>query len=47
MADNEQADGAAEGAEAVAAPKGKLKLIIAVGGLVVILGGGAAAWFMF
>ena len=32
MADNEQADGAAEGAEAVPAPKGKLKLIIAVVG---------------
>lgn len=48
MADNEPADGgAAEGAEAVAAPKGKLKLIIAAVGLFVILGGGAASWFLF
>ena len=47
MADNEQADGAAEGAEAVPAPKGKLKLIIAAAGLFVILGGGAATWFLF
>lgn len=47
MADSEQADGAAEGAEAVAAPKGKLKLIIAAAGLLVVLGGGAATWFLF
>ncbi len=46
MADSEQAD-AADGAEAVAAPKGKLKLMIAVAGVVVILGGGAATWFLF
>jgi flagellar FliL protein len=47
MADNEQAEGAAEGGEAAAAPKGKLKLIMAVVGLLVILGGGAATWFLF
>ncbi len=47
MADNEQAEGAAEGGEAAAAPKGKLKLIIAAVGLIVIVGGGAATWFMF
>ena len=47
MADTEQAEGAADGAEAVAAPKGKLKLIIAIAGVFVILGGGAATWFLF
>src|SRR5437899_11657485 len=48
MADNEQAEGAAaEGAEAVPKPKGKLKLMIAVAGVLVILGAGAATWFMF
>ena len=47
MADSEQADGAADGAEAVAAPKGKLKLMIAVAGVFVMLGGGAATWFLF
>ncbi|MDB5580212.1 MAG: fliL [Bradyrhizobium sp.] len=47
MADSEQADGAADGAEGVAAPKGKLKLMIAVAGVFVILGGGAATWFLF
>jgi flagellar FliL protein len=46
MADNDQAEGAAEAGE-VSAPKGKLKLIIAVVGLLVILGGGAATWFFF
>ena len=47
MADSEQADGAAEGAEALPAPKGKLKLVIAAAGLIAILGGGAATWFLF
>jgi flagellar FliL protein len=47
MADNEQAEGAAEGGEAAAAPKGKLKLIIAVAGLLAIVGGGGATWFLF
>ena len=46
MADNEQADGAAE-AEGAAAPKGKLKLMIAVVGVLIIVGGGAATWFLF
>ena len=47
MADNEQAeDGGAEAADA-AAPKGKLKLIIAAVGVLAILGGGAATWFFF
>jgi flagellar protein FliL len=44
MADNDQAEGAAEAAEG-AAPRGKLKLIIAVVGVLIILGGGAATWF--
>ena len=35
--------GAADGAEAAPAKKGKLKLIIAVVGFVVILGGGVGA----
>jgi flagellar FliL protein len=47
MADNEQADGAAEGMEAAPAPKGKLKLIIAAVGLLAIIGGGAVTWFFF
>jgi flagellar FliL protein len=42
MADNEAADGEA----AEAAPKGKLKLIIAAVGVLAILGGGAT-WFFF
>ena len=45
MADNEQADGAAEAVE-VAAPKGKLKLIIAAVGFIVIVGGGAGGWML-
>jgi flagellar FliL protein len=45
MADKE-AEGAADGAEAAPASKGKLKLIIAVVGFVVILGAGAG-WFFF
>ena len=45
MAESEQAaDGAADAA--APAPKGKLKLIIAVVGVIVILGGGAG-WFFF
>jgi flagellar FliL protein len=46
MADNEQADGAADGADATPSKKGKLKLIIAAVGFVAILGGGAG-WFFF
>jgi len=45
MADNEPAEGA-DGAEAIPAKKGKLKLIIAAIGFVAILGGGAG-WFFF
>ncbi len=45
MADNEQAEGRAEG-EAAASKKGKLKLIIAAVGFFVILGAGAG-WFFF
>ncbi len=45
MADNDQAEGAAEAAGAVK-PKGKLKLIIAVVGVVAIIGV-AATWFFF
>jgi flagellar FliL protein len=45
MAENEGEGGApAEGAEAAPAKKGKLKLIIAVAGFLVIVGGGAGAW---
>ena len=45
MADNE-AEGAADGAEAIPGKKGKLKLIIAAVGFLAILGGGAG-WFFF
>jgi flagellar FliL protein len=45
MADKDQAD---DGGEApAAAPKGKLKLIIAVVGALAVIGGGAATWFFF
>jgi flagellar protein FliL len=44
MADSEKAEDGA--AEAAAAPKGKLKLIIAGVGLLAVLGGGAG-WFFF
>jgi flagellar FliL protein len=47
MADNEQAEGAADAPEAVAAPKGKLKLIIAVVAVLFIAGAGGAGWFFF
>ncbi len=45
MADNEPAEGAAEGAEA-APSKGKLKLIIAAVAVLAIVGSGAT-WFLF
>jgi flagellar FliL protein len=45
MAENEQAEAAADGAEG-ASKKSKLKLIIAVVGFVAILGGGAGWFFM-
>jgi flagellar FliL protein len=47
MADNEQADGAAEAASGLAVPKSKFKLIVMVVGVLAILGGGAATWFLF
>jgi flagellar FliL protein len=48
MAENDQAEGgAADGADAVAAPKSKLKLIIIIIGVLAVLGGGAASWFLF
>ena len=46
MADEQADGGAAEGAEAIAAPKGKLKLVIAAVGVITILGGGVATWFL-
>ena len=46
MADNEQADGPAEVAE-VAAPKGKLKLIIAAVALLLVVGGAVTWFFLF
>ena len=46
MAEGEQAEGAAEG-EVASAPKGKLKLIIMIVGLLAVLGGGAATYFLF
>jgi flagellar FliL protein len=46
MADKDQAEG--EAAEAApAAPKGKLRLIIAAAGVLLILGGGAGWFFLF
>ena len=45
MADNE-AEGAADGAEAAPSKKGKLKLIIAVVGFVTVLGAGAGWFFL-
>jgi flagellar FliL protein len=45
MADNDQADGVAEGTEVVA-PRGKLKLIIAVVVVLATIGGGAT-WIFF
>jgi flagellar protein FliL len=46
MADNEQADGAADAAGA-AVPKSKFKLIVLVVGVLAVLGVGAATWFLF
>jgi flagellar protein FliL len=46
MADTEQAEGDAAEVPAVAAPKGKLKLIIAAAAVLVIFGG-TATWFFF
>jgi flagellar FliL protein len=46
MAENEQAEAAGEGAEAVAAPKSKLKLMI-IAVAVFLIAGGGATWFFF
>ena len=46
MADNEEGGAAADAAEAVPAKKGKLKLIIAAVGFLVIIGGGVGGWLM-
>jgi flagellar protein FliL len=45
MSDTDSADSVA--ALPAAAPKGKLKIIIAAVGLFVIIGGGSVTWFMF
>src|SRR5882757_5406233 len=45
MADNEQAEGGADGAEA-APKKGKLKLIIAAVGFLAVVGAGAGWFFL-
>ena len=48
MADNDQAEGAAEAEAAPApAPKGKLKLIIAAAGVLAVVVVCAATWFFF
>ena len=47
MAENEQVEGEAEVVEAVPAAKGKLKLIIAAAGLLVIIGVGVGTWLIF
>jgi flagellar FliL protein len=46
MADNDQTDDGASGSDAVAAPKGKLKLIIAAAALLVLVGS-VGTWFFF
>ena len=46
MADNEAEGGAAADAEAAPSKKGKLKLIIAAVGFLVIIGGGVGAWLL-
>jgi flagellar FliL protein len=46
MADNDQAEGAAEGVD-TSGPKSKLKLIIAAASFFAIVGGGTATWFFF
>jgi flagellar FliL protein len=47
MADNEQADGAADAAGGAAVPKNKFKLMVMVVGVLAVLGVGAATWFLF
>src|ERR1700744_6618656 len=47
MADSEKTEGGADEAEGAAKPKGKLKLIIAAVGVLVLVGGGASWFFLF
>ncbi len=47
MADNDQAEGAAEATEAAPAPRSKFKLIVAAVGVLAIIAVGAATWFFF
>jgi flagellar FliL protein len=47
MAENDQAEGEADGGEAVGAPKSKLKFIIIVVGVLAVLGASAASWYLF
>ncbi len=47
MADTEKTEAGADEADGAAKPKGKLKLIIAAVGVLVILGGGASWFFLF
>ncbi len=48
MADNEQVDGnAAEAAAEVPAPKGRLKLMIAAGAVLLMVCGSVTSWFLF
>ena len=46
MAENE-AEGAAETTEAAAQPKSKFKLMVMIVGVLAVLGGGAASYFLF
>jgi len=46
MAENET-EGGGEGTEVAAQPKSKLKLIVMIVGVLAVLGGGAAAYFLF
>jgi flagellar protein FliL len=47
MADNEAADGAADGAQSSPAPRNKLKFVIIAVLALAVIGGGAAAYFLF
>jgi flagellar FliL protein len=47
MADNDQADGAADAVGGAAVPKSKFKLIVIVVGVLAVLGVGAVTWFLF
>ncbi|MBV8578093.1 MAG: flagellar basal body-associated protein FliL [Acetobacteraceae bacterium] len=47
MAENEQAEGATGDAGSTDAPRSKLKLVIIIVGVLALLGGGAATYFLF